>query len=259
MALTAAWAKSGRPFVTAFAQRPISFTWRIALTYSALLLILGLATIGIIDASMSRAVRAQIDRRLTLAAGELADIAAGYMSIKPAADLRPLVERYARYDGVAYVFVEDRKGMVTAHGMKSFPPELRDARSDAELRQVKKIAWTYHGRAVEETRAPIPGQLGTVHIGVWRDAVEAEVRKTVRPVVGLIGLIICVGISAVILLAHQLIRPIRRLATLATKLSTGDLETPLSTESNDEIADLARSLERMRASLKAAITLGRSR
>ena len=129
--------------------------------------------------------------------------------------------------------------------MKSFPPELLDARSDAEFRQVKKIAWTYHGRAVEETRAPIPGQLGTVHIGVWRDAVEAEVRKTVRPVVGLIGLIICVGISAVILLAHQLIRPIRQLATLATKLSTGDLETPLSAESNDEIADLARSLCRL--------------
>jgi HAMP domain-containing protein len=33
----------------------------------------------------------------------------------------------------------------------------------------------------------------------------------------------------------------------------GDLETPVRVESNDEIGDLAYSLERMRASLKAAM------
>ncbi|HTM07972.1 MAG TPA: HAMP domain-containing protein [Verrucomicrobiae bacterium] len=259
MDLTAAWANSGRPLMTALARRPVSFKWRIAFAYSGLLIMLGLLLTWITDASMSRAVHAQIDRRLTLASGELADMAAVYMSIKPAADLRPLVERYARYDGVAYVFIEDDKGVVTVSGTKSLPAERSETRSPSELRQVTKITRKYYGRAVEETRAPMPGRLGIVHIGVWRDAVEAEVRKTVRPVIGLIALVICAGIAAAILLAHSLTTPIRRLTTLAERLSTGDLETPVSAESNDEIADLARSLERMRASLKTAINLRRSR
>jgi HAMP domain-containing protein len=36
-------------------------------------------------------------------------------------------------------------------------------------------------------------------------------------------------------------------------MSKGDLDTPVEVESSDEIGDLALSLERMRASLKAAI------
>jgi HAMP domain-containing protein len=40
---------------------------------------------------------------------------------------------------------------------------------------------------------------------------------------------------------------------MAGKMSMGDLETPVEIESTDEIGELARSLERMRASLKAAM------
>jgi methyl-accepting chemotaxis protein len=43
---------------------------------------------------------------------------------------------------------------------------------------------------------------------------------------------------------------------MAGKMSTGDLETPVMIQSRDEIGELARSLERMRASLKAAMIRG---
>lgn len=256
MALTAAWSKSGRPFVGLFAPKPISLKWRMALAYCAVLLTLGILVIFIVNASMSRAVRAQIDRRLTLAAGELGDIAATYLAMKPAVDLRPLAERYAGYDGVAYVFLEDRRGAVIAYSMRSFPSEL-EPRFPSESRQVKKIARRYHGRAVEETVAPLPEQSGAVHIGVWRDAIDAEVSKNVRPLIGFIAIAVAAGLAAAIFLAHFLTRPIERLTILAGKLSTGDLDTSLASESKDEIGDLARSLERMRASLKAAITMRR--
>src|SRR5215470_9523370 len=106
MALTAASAKSRGSFEALFAERSIGFKWRIALAYCALLLIVGALLALIVDVSVGRAVRAQIDRRLTLASGELGDIAATYAAAEPGADLRPLAERYARYDGVAYVFIE---------------------------------------------------------------------------------------------------------------------------------------------------------
>jgi HAMP domain-containing protein len=43
---------------------------------------------------------------------------------------------------------------------------------------------------------------------------------------------------------------------VADSMSRGDLDTPVSVgiESHDEIGDLARSLERMRSSLKAAMS-----
>jgi HAMP domain-containing protein len=43
------------------------------------------------------------------------------------------------------------------------------------------------------------------------------------------------------------------LTEVADKISKGDLETPVGVETRDEIGDLARSLGRMRASLKAAM------
>jgi HAMP domain-containing protein len=257
MALVAAWTKGGRLWAARIARGPISFTWRIALAYGILLLTVGLAMGWIVDASMSRSVRAQIDRRLALAAGELGDIAAGYMSLRQPLDLRPLAERYSRYDGVAYVFIEDRKGNVLAYSMKSFPSDLQESRA-AELRQMKRVTRSYHGRAVEEIQMPMEGQLGTAHIGVWRDAIEAEVKKSVRPVLVLIAVATCAAAALAVVLAHGLMYPLRRLTSRAGKLSTGDLETPVPVDSNDEIGELARSLERMRASLKAAIRLGRA-
>jgi HAMP domain-containing protein len=51
-------------------------------------------------------------------------------------------------------------------------------------------------------------------------------------------------------------RPLRHLGHVADTMSKGDLDTPVSVgiESHDEIGDLARSLERMRSSLKAAMS-----
>jgi HAMP domain-containing protein len=44
------------------------------------------------------------------------------------------------------------------------------------------------------------------------------------------------------------------LKSIADDISRGHLDTPVSFQSNDEVGELARSLERMRASLKAAMT-----
>jgi HAMP domain-containing protein len=64
------------------------------------------------------------------------------------------------------------------------------------------------------------------------------------------------GVILSVFLVRGIIRPIRWLSAVAGKMSTGDLETPVEIESRDEIGELARSLERMRASLKAATLRG---
>jgi HAMP domain-containing protein len=55
------------------------------------------------------------------------------------------------------------------------------------------------------------------------------------------------------LIANTTIKPIIELAAVADDISRGRLDTPVSVRSGDEVGELARSLERMRASLKAAM------
>jgi HAMP domain-containing protein len=83
--------------------------------------------------------------------------------------------------------------------------------------------------------------------------VATEIYDVLRPIVGLIAILFLAGVILFLFLASGIIRPIRWLADMASKMSTGDLETPLEIDSQDEIGELACSLERMRTSLKAAM------
>jgi HAMP domain-containing protein len=58
----------------------------------------------------------------------------------------------------------------------------------------------------------------------------------------------------VFFVVSRLSRPIIQLAEAAHRMSNGDLGTPTAIHSRDEVGDLACSLERMRSSLKAAMS-----
>jgi len=95
-----------------------------------------------------------------------------------------------------------------------------------------------------------------VHVGFWVDAFQAEIQAALVPIIGILGAVPLVGAVLSFLLARWLVRPIVGLTRIADKMTMGDLETMVVgeyTKCRDEIGDLARSLERMRSSLKAAI------
>jgi len=246
--------KNGKLLLSLVSRWQDSLKWRIAYTYGALIIILGLFVTALVYQSMSHAVRTQIDGRIAAIAADLSDAAAGLTSERELLELRALVIRYGRLDGVAYVFVEDLNGDVRAHSLKSFPLDLQRPVSPEERGEFQRLKQTYVGRTVYEARAPIlNGQWGAVHLGFWGDAVDEEVRDEVLPVVGIVAAAVIASLVLAVLLAHGIIHPIRQLTDAAGKISTGDLETPIVSDSKDEVGELARSLERMRASLKAAI------
>jgi HAMP domain-containing protein len=90
-------------------------------------------------------------------------------------------------------------------------------------------------------------------VGLWAETVQQDVRGTLLTIVGLIALCLAVGIAISTMIASKTIRPLLELKSIADDISRGQLDTPVSFKSNDEIGELARSLERMRASLKAAM------
>jgi two-component system, cell cycle sensor histidine kinase and response regulator CckA len=139
----------------------------------------------------------------------------------------------------------------------AFPDELREARPVGGQREAYRRKLSLQGKAVYETGFPVlDGQVGRVHVGFWEDALEGEIQSALMRLIGIIAVLPVAGTLLSFLVAHWIVRPIIGLTEVADKVTRGDLELSVSTECvtlRDEIGDLARSLERMRSSLKAAM------
>ncbi len=134
--------------------------------------------------------------------------------------------------------------------MQPFPVELKDGSGSASLSHTTRL----RGKSVYETRARLlDGQLGLVRVGLWAETVEDDLRATLLPIIGLILACLALGVVISVMLASKTVRPILDLKSIADDISRGRLDTSVSIQSNDEVGELGRSLERMRASLKAAM------
>ena len=225
--------------------------WKISITFSGLILILGLLVIGIVYYFTGNALQRQVDLRSTAIATNLADASASYVSRKSTLELDALIAKYGRLDGVAYAFVQDAKGEILASSIQPFPAELKDNGAPSTAPPVTKL----RGKTVFETRSPVlDGQLGTVRVGLWAESIQDDMRSTLLPIVGLILVCLALGVALSVMLASKTIRPILDLKAIADDISRGRLDTTVSIQTNDEVGELGRSLERMRASLKAAMT-----
>jgi HAMP domain-containing protein len=206
--------------------------------------------IGIVYYYTGNALQKQVDLRAAAIASNLSDASAGYVSRKVSLELDALIAKYGRLDGVAYAYIQDPKGAIIASSLQPFPVELKEPAGTAAAARVT----TVRGKSVYETQAPVlDGQLGTVHVGLWAETVQEERRATLLPIFGLITLCLVVGVGLSIMLASKTIRPILELKNIADDISRGRLDASVSIQSNDEVGELGRSLERMRASLKAAM------
>src|ERR1044071_3448263 len=238
--------------VPPFSWQAMSLKWKIASAFSGMILLLGLLVVSIVYVLTSSALHKQVNFRASAIATNLSDAAAGHVSRRNTLELDALVAKYGRLEGVAYAFVQDGKGEIIASSAQPFRTEWKDNAGDQSRSGSREV--TLRGRSVYETRVPVlDGQLGSVRVGLWADTVQQDVRSTLFPIIGLIGVCLVVGVLISMLIANTTIRPINDLAAVVDDISRGRLDTPVTVKSTDEVGELARSLERMRASLKAAM------
>lgn len=237
-----------------------SLRWKFVTAFGGLILLLGVCVIGIVYYLTGNALQRQVDLRSAAIAANLSDAAAGYVARKSALELDALIAKYGRLDGVAYAYIQDPKGEIIASSLQPFPAELKESGSTADQRISKARTTSVRGQSVYETQVPLlDGQLGAVRVGLWADTIRQDVRSNLLTIVGLIALCLAGSIAISTMIASKTIRPLLELKSIADSISRGQLDTPVSFQSNDEIGELARSLERMRASLKAAmVRLNRS-
>jgi HAMP domain-containing protein len=237
--------------------RRVGLKWKIGGIYTAVMLILSLLVIGATYRVTQEILRNQLNKRALAITNNLSDAAAGHMVGGNLLALSALASKYALLDGVAYVFIENNRGEILAHTMGVFPEELREAHPVGGQRQAYRRKLSLQGKGVYETGFPIlDGQVGRVHVGFWEDALEGEIQSALLRLIWIIAILPAAGTLLSFLVAHWIVRPIIGLTEVADKVTKGNLELSVSSECvrlHDEIGDLARSLERMRASLKAAM------
>ena len=235
-------------------KRRIGLRWKVIASSAGGVVLFGLLAFAIVNYQMGRVLRTQLDQRALDIATNLGDAAAAHMLRGNVLELNALVTKYSLLNGVAYAVISDAKGQIAAHSGGAFPQELRESLTAHGQREVNRREFALRGRKVSEIRAPIlDGQVGTVYVGMWSDIVGEATRHALLPLLGLVAIALVASVISAILVTRWITRPVLRLKEIADRVTMGDLETPVGIASNDELGDLALSLERMRSSLKAAM------
>lgn len=192
--------------------RPLSGSLRgMSLQWKIMLFALGLLFVIILNQLVGRALRTEINESAVLLATNLSDAAAGYLASKDVLQLQTTVAKYARLSRVAYAFIRDREGKVIAHSLATFSPELQEELTADQRRQASRRELTWQGKPVYETREPIlDGQFGTAHIGIWANAVDQEIYRTLFLFVWPITLGLFATAIMVLILARPLMRALYR-------------------------------------------------
>lgn len=242
--------------------RRLGLKWKIFGMYTGVMFLLGACAIAVVYRLTGDTLRDQLDRRSLAIANNFSDAAAAHMAGGNTLALHALARKYTLHEGVAYAYVEDGKGSIVAHTFGNIPEEVPQNSTAGAKREPERRSLRWAGRTVLDTAVPVlEGQIGSVHVGFWADRLQEEVQRALIPIVAVIAIIPFVGALLSFLLAHWIVRPIVGLTQIAEKVTMGDLEISVGggcVNTRDEIGDLARALERMRSSLKAAMMrLGR--
>lgn len=136
----------------------------------------------------------------------------------------------------------DTHPIITAYHYDSKPHFLTFMNDGVETRgyvQGTKAGWAVVAeQSTQELQAPL----------------RATVTFGLMILAGALFLVITVGIVA----SRLIVRPIVEMTAAADRMSLGELRTPITMKGGDELSGLARSLERLRKSMRAAMSRLRS-
>src|SRR5688572_8129726 len=163
--------------------RRVGLRWKIGGIYTGVMLVLGAFVIAAVYQLTQGTLRDQLDKRALAIATNFSDAAAGHIAGRNLLALHALARKFTLLDGLAYAFVENGKGEIIAHTLGTFPEQLREGLSAGAKRQVQQRELLLADKRVYETAMPVlEGQMGSVHVGFWADAVQNEIRRALVPI-----------------------------------------------------------------------------
>ena len=236
-------------------RRQYGLLGKLTVSFCAVGIFFGISAGIIVYRFLSRVMDKQVESRADDMAFGINEIATRNLAAGTIQSLSNIIGKYASIDGVAFIFIEDAQGRIIVHHPKDLPIYLdRDFPRSAE-RALPGAVVQYRGSAVYEVAKRVgSGRQGFVHLGLWRGIIEAESRRALAPMAAMMAVAL-LGISvAFVYIAWSLNRPLLDLVQHADRISKGEFGVPLQLKRADEIGEIARSLERMRSSLRAVMS-----
>lgn len=233
-----------------------TLTAKMIFIFTAIIAVFGSLTLITVYFTLTSSLTKQWIERARAIAANVSDSAPAYLFKKDATGLREFLRKRARQQGMAYVVVEDRKGKIFSHSFAALPQELQNTEPTNSPPIERQRLFRIGDGLVYEVRAPVlDGQIGAVRVGISKDEVDSEISKTTTSIMKLVALLVCAGILMTVFLAWRITRPILRLVRIARRISEGELDLPpLVVDDAGEFGEISRSFERMRSSVKAAMT-----
>jgi HAMP domain-containing protein len=100
---------------------------------------------------------------------------------------------------------------------------------------------------------PMPGGGGATVLGLDGRSLQNRVNASALATVGRLAVVFLIAASLAALFASSIIRRLVGLSQSADRISMGEIERPVEVTGQDEIGDLAESVERMRSSLEMTL------
>ena len=212
-------------------QKRIGLRWKVAGLFSGVMLILCTLMLAAVYHLTQKTLREQFEKRALAIATNLSEASAGHIVGKNLLELNTLLQKYTFLDGLAYAFVQNSEGAIVAHTFGTFPPELHQGLPVGRQRVANRRELSLQEKPIYETSVPVlDGQVGTVHVGFWGDAMEQEIQSALLPLMGMIAIVPILGAVLSFLMAHWIVRPISRLTEVAERITKGDLQTSGNTQ-----------------------------
>ena len=176
-----------------------------------------------------------------------------------------------------YAVGGDINGYTPTHDSKFQRPLTGDRTKDLSGNRGKRKFWTAMHQAAARNLEPVLVQpylrdtgesawdvsspifvkgrhFGAFRVAVSRDSIAAHKRALIVQLTAVFGFLIAITVGFIFFMLRRSMRPLEHLASLANEISTGEgLDRPIKPTSSDEIGMMAKSLNRLCASLQAAM------
>jgi len=187
-------------------------------------------------------------------------------------------DKFLDYDDFIFAVGVDENGYLPTHNTRFQKPITGQPEKDVAGNRTKRIFADPVGLAAAKNTQPSLQQVyrrdtgetmwdvstpisvkgkhwGGFRVGVSMDRIVARQRTLLATLAGLFAVFVLVTMATVFLVVQSAMRPVRALTEAAEAISMGDgLDVPIKTTAADEIGLLTRAVERLRISMKAAMS-----
>ena len=230
---------------------------------------IGLATAGIAAYSLASRLTSEFTSKGTAIATSIANASDELILTRDASTIQSLVDQFRQIRGVGYVFVVDGAGTIVSH---TFVPEV-----PRELRTLRHVAWNEPGGdKVQEVdvrvagggsyidlSAPVlAGVGGSVHVGMDRGIIRADIQQTIVTQLLVVGAIFVFAVMVAATVVGRIAQPLSALTEHAQLVAGQNLDAGFESGEallgrlgggRDEIGELARAFLSMEQAVRRHI------